>query len=62
MEYFTGALLNGRNMVIVSPLRMGKSGLNEHCFDQKVIRNAYHIYDRFFGFWIANTYGTGYCL
>ena len=24
--------------------------------------NTYHIYDRFFGLWIANTYGTGYGL
>jgi len=24
--------------------------------------NLYHIYDRFFGLWIAKTYGTGYCL
>jgi len=24
--------------------------------------NAYHIYDRFFGLWIANTYETGYNL
>jgi DNA-binding MarR family transcriptional regulator len=24
--------------------------------------NMYHIYDRFFGLWIAKTYGTGYSL
>ena len=26
----TGSILNGRNMVIVSPRRMGKTGLIEH--------------------------------
>lgn len=29
------AITNGRNMVIVSPRRMGKTGLIEHCFHQK---------------------------
>ena len=24
--------------------------------------NIYQVYDRFFGLWIAQTYGTGYCL
>ena len=30
----TGALRNERNMVVVSPRRMGKTGLIEHCFHQ----------------------------
>jgi len=40
----TGSLLNGRNMVIVSPRRMGKSGLIEHCFSQFTIQNDYHTF------------------
>ena len=40
----TGALLNGRNMVIVSPRRMGKSGLIEHCFGQREIRNDFYTF------------------
>jgi len=40
----TGSLLNGRNIVIVSPRRMGKSGLIEHCFCQNVIRKEYYTF------------------
>jgi AAA+ ATPase superfamily predicted ATPase len=40
----TGSLLNGRNMVIVSPRRMGKSGLIEHCFGQSRIQNEYYTF------------------
>ena len=40
----TGSLLNGRNMVIISPRRMGKSGLIEHCFGQDVIRKDYFTF------------------
>ena len=40
----TGSLLNGRNMVIVSPRRMGKSGLITHCFGQSAIRKEYHTF------------------
>ena len=40
----TGSLLNGRNMVIVSPRRMGKTGLIEHCFHQKKIQKDYHTF------------------
>lgn len=39
-----GALLNGRNMVVVSPRRMGKTGLIEHCFYQKEIRQEYYTF------------------
>jgi AAA+ ATPase superfamily predicted ATPase len=40
----TGSLLNGRNMVIVSPRRMGKSGLIEHCFSRNEIRREYYTF------------------
>jgi AAA+ ATPase superfamily predicted ATPase len=39
-----GAILNGRNMVIVSPRRMGKSGLIEHCFGQSRIQEEYYTF------------------
>ena len=32
---------NGRNTVLISPRRMGKSGLIQNCFAQKCIRSAY---------------------
>ena len=40
----TGSLLNGRNMVIVSPRRMGKSGLIEHCFGQSTFQNDFYTF------------------
>jgi AAA+ ATPase superfamily predicted ATPase len=40
----TNSLLNGRNMVIISPRRMGKSGLIEHCFSQRRIRKEFHTF------------------
>jgi len=40
----TGALLNRRNTVIVSPRRMGKTGLIEHCFQQKQIEKGYYTF------------------
>ena len=39
-----GAMLNRRNTVIVSPRRMGKTGLIEHCFNQKQINREYHTF------------------
>ena len=40
----TRSLLNGRNMVVVSPRRMGKTGLIEHCFGQNSIRKDYYTF------------------
>ena len=40
----TGSIQNGRNIVIVSPRRMGKSVLIEHCFGQRKIRKAYYTF------------------
>lgn len=40
----TGALRNERNMVVVSPRRMGKTGLIEHCFHQKEIERGYYTF------------------
>ena len=38
------SLLNGRNMVIVSPRRMGKTGLIEHCFGQDKIEKDFYTF------------------
>lgn len=40
----TGTLVNRRNIVLVSPRRMGKTGLIEHCFHQKEIKRDYHTF------------------
>lgn len=48
----TGALLNRRNTVIVSPRRMGKTGLIEHCFQQKEIQKEYYTF-------FVDIYATG---
>jgi len=40
----TASLLNGRNMVIISPRRMGKSGLIEHCFGQKEMQKEFYTF------------------
>lgn len=39
-----GAFLNERNMVIVSPRRMGKTGLIEHCFHKREIEKEYYTF------------------
>lgn len=39
-----GSLLNGRNIVLVSPRRMGKTGLIEHCFHQRQIKKEYYTF------------------
>lgn len=38
------AFLNERNVVIVSPRRMGKTGLIEHCFHKKNIKEEYYTF------------------
>ncbi len=35
---------NGRNVALISPRRMGKTGLILHCFDQKDISKKYHTF------------------
>ncbi|MDF9829224.1 ATP-binding protein [Parabacteroides sp. PF5-6] len=47
-----GALLNRRNTVVVSPRRMGKTGLIEHCFHQKEITREYYTF-------FVDIYATG---
>ena len=35
---------NGRNIVLISPRRMGKTGLIHHFFSQKQIADRYHTF------------------
>ncbi len=46
------AFENERNMVIVSPRRMGKTGLIEHCFHHKKIQKEYYTF-------FVDIYATG---
>jgi AAA+ ATPase superfamily predicted ATPase len=38
------SLTNGNNLAIISPRRMGKTGLIDHCFQQDEIRNHYNTF------------------
>ena len=40
-EKLTNYLLNGNNVTLISPRRMGKSGLINHCFRQKKIKDNF---------------------
>ena len=40
----TGSFVNRRNMVLVSPRRMGKTGLINHCFLSKQIEKEYYTF------------------
>ena len=40
----TRYITNGNNVALISPRRLGKSGLIEHCFHQKQIKEAYHTF------------------
>lgn len=47
-EYESSQLIrlitNGNNVVIISPRRMGKTGLIQFCYDQPKIRNEYYTF------------------
>ncbi len=43
-DELTRAFYNERNMVIVSPRRMGKTGLIEHCFHYKQTREEFYTF------------------
>lgn len=46
------AMLNGRNMAVISPRRMGKTGLIEHCFRNTEIEREYNAF-------FVDIYATG---
>ena len=57
-------ITNGRNVVIISTRRMGKTGLIRHCFYQNEIKknlvsqeqNQYEISDKLLGVWLQKNY------
>ncbi len=42
--YLVRYLVNGNNMVIISPRRMGKTGLIQFCYDKPEIKNEYYTF------------------
>ena len=43
-DELTRAFFNERNTVIVSPRRMGKTGLIEHCFHRKQVQEEFYTF------------------
>ena len=43
-EQLTSLLCNGNHVALISPRRMGKTGLIEHCFAQPRMRNDFHTF------------------
>lgn len=43
-EFLRKQILNGRDVALISPRRIGKSGLIQHFFNQKDIRENYHVF------------------
>lgn len=43
-EFLIKQIKNGRNVALISPRRMGKTGLIQHCFNQEQLREYYHTF------------------
>ena len=43
-EQLTTLLTNGNNVALISPRRIGKTDLIQHCFNQEEIKNNYHTF------------------
>lgn len=43
-EMLTRYITNGNNIALISPRRLGKTGLIEHCFHQKQIKDEYYTF------------------
>ena len=43
-EFLRKQIVNGRNVALISPRRIGKSGLIQHFFNQPDIEEAYHVF------------------
>lgn len=43
-ELLTRLVTNGNNVALISPRRLGKTGLIQHCFQQENIRNQYYTF------------------
>ena len=42
--FLTKQVENGRNVALISPRRMGKTGLVQHCFNQSSISEKYYTF------------------
>ena len=43
-KILTDYVVNGNNVALISPRRLGKTGLIYHCFGQDIIRNQYYTF------------------
>ena len=43
-KMLTDIVFNGNNAAIISPRRLGKTGLIQHCFQQDVIKENYYTF------------------
>ena len=43
-QHIVSLLTNGNNIALISPRRMGKTGLLYHCFEQPTIKDRYHTF------------------
>ena len=43
-KYLTDLVVNGNNVVLISPRRLGKTGLICHCFEQSQMKDHYHTF------------------
>ena len=43
-EFLKKQIVNGRNVALISPRRIGKSGLIQHFFNQPDIQETYHVF------------------
>jgi AAA+ ATPase superfamily predicted ATPase len=43
-EFLRKQIANGRDVVLISPRRLGKSGLIQHFFVQEDIKEKYHVF------------------
>ncbi len=42
--FLTKQIENGRNVALISPRRMGKTGLIHHCFHQERLKAGFHTF------------------
>ena len=43
-DFLIKQIENGRNVALISPRRLGKTGLINHCFRQKQIKESYYTF------------------
>ena len=43
-EFLIKQVVNGRNVALISPRRMGKTGLIRHCFNQEALKKSYYTF------------------